>query len=197
MSIRKNSVNSNETSWSSHRKRNDYVSNAELLSALLEHGRNVKEATARKAEKPRVPTYVAECIIKIATRLAYRPNFKNYTFRDEMISDGIENAFTAVKTFDPAKSQNPFAYFTQIIWWAFVRRIHTEKKYLYTKYAASRQAELLDMMSDSQVGDEERYGGTLAYGEWSQEQMNKFMEDFEQRLRDKKKERIDKPKKSV
>ena len=117
-----------------------------------------------------------------------------------MIADGIENAINAVKSFDSKKSQNPFAYFTQIIWWAFVRRIQAEKKYLYTKYAVSRRAELLDMTSGSQDGDDNRYQGTLAYGEWSQEQMDRFMDDFEKRLSEKKgdkKEKIDKKKKTV
>lgn len=184
----------------STKKRDNYVSNADFFKALNEYSARVSEAASKGKENPVIPTYVAECIIKIATHLAYRPNFKNYTFRDEMIADGIENAINAVKSFDSKKSQNPFAYFTQIIWWAFVRRIQAEKKYLYTKYAVSRRAELLDMTSGSQDGDDNRYQGTLAYGEWSQEQMDRFMDDFEKRLSEKKgdkKEKIDKKKKTV
>ncbi len=168
------------------KKRENYVSNAEFFKALVEYRECAMTAIKNDSKIPMIPNYIAECIIKIATHLAYRPNFKNYTFRDEMIADGIENAINAVKTFDLNKSQNPFAYFTQIIWWAFVRRIQTEKKYLYTKYVVSRHAELLDTTSGTQDNDDGRYQSTLAYGEWSQEQMNKFIGDFEAKLREKK-----------
>lgn len=184
----------------STKKREDYVSNADLFKALNDYSDRVVAAVQKGEDTPTIPTYIAECIIKIATRLAYRPNFKNYTFRDEMIADGIENAINAVKSFDSKKSQNPFAYFTQIIWWAFVRRIQSEKKYLYTKYVVSRRAELLDMTSGSQEGDDSRYQGSLAYGEWSQEQMDRFMDDFEKKLSEKKgdkKVKIDKKKRVI
>jgi len=180
----------------STRKKIEYVNNQDLFEALVKYSA-VRSETPD--DPPRVPNYIAECIMKIATHLAYRPNFSNYTFRDEMISDGIENALSAVKTFDPLKSERPFAYFTQVIWWAFVRRIQIEKKYLYTKYAVSRRAELLDMTSDSQgVEGEDRHAGSLMYGEWSKEQMDKFMDDFEKRVAERKKgKKIDKRKKTV
>jgi len=72
--------------------------------------------------------------LMIATRLSNKPNFASYTFRDDMISDAIENCILYMHNFDPKKSQNPFAYFTQIIHYAFIRRIEREKKYSYTKY---------------------------------------------------------------
>ena len=71
--------------------------------------------------------------LKIATHLSYKPNFVNYMFRDDMISDGIENCVQYIHNFDPAKSKNPFAYFTQIIHYAFLRRIQKEKKQLDIK----------------------------------------------------------------
>ena len=111
-----------------------YVKNADLYAAMVEYRKTVVEAKTLEKEKPRVPIYIGECIMKIATHLAYKPNFSNYTFRDEMISDGIENCLQYIDNFDPGKSQNPFAYFTQIIYFAFIRRIQKEKKYLYTKY---------------------------------------------------------------
>ena len=79
-------------------------------------------------ERPKVPEYIGECILKIANGLSNRPNFINYTYKDEMISDGIENCLQYIYNFNPKKSKNPFAYFTQIIYYAFIRRIQKEKK---------------------------------------------------------------------
>jgi hypothetical protein len=160
-------------------KKKHYVNNKELYAAMVEFKAKVFEHQAAGKQLPRVPHYVGECIMKIATHLAYRPNFANYTFRDEMISDGIENCLTYIKNFDPAKSQNPFAYFTQIIYFAFIRRIQKEKKHLYTKYAAIEYANLMGETSDSQSGDKTTYDTDIKYGEWSKEQMEKFMGDFE------------------
>jgi hypothetical protein len=110
-----------------------YVNNAELLAALIEYRKKIAEAHESGEAEPRVPEYVGKCILQIATHLSYKPNFLNYTYREEMISDGIENCIQYVKNFDPDKSKNPFAYFTQIIWYAFLRRIQKEKKQNYVK----------------------------------------------------------------
>merc|ERR1711991_492862 len=90
---------------------------------------------AKKDGKPQPPitNYIGECFLKIANHLSYRPNFINYTYREEMISDGIENCLQYVHNFNPEKSDNPFAYFTQIIYYAFLRRIQKEKKQLEIK----------------------------------------------------------------
>ena len=83
--------------------------------------------------QPPITNYIGECFLKIANHLSYRPNFINYTYRDEMISDGIENCLQYVHNFNPDKSNNPFAYFTQIIYYAFLRRIQKEKKQSHVK----------------------------------------------------------------
>jgi hypothetical protein len=111
-----------------------YVDNKKFLQALIEYRQLVDEAAARGEEAPVVSRYIGECFIKIATHLSYKSNFINYTFKDDMISDGIENCLTAVVKFDPSKSSNPFAYYTQIIYFAFIRRIQKEKKQQATKY---------------------------------------------------------------
>jgi len=160
-----------------------YVNNKELFAAMCEFRDSVKKAEEEQTDKPRVPIYVGESIMKIATHLAYRPNFSNYTFRDEMISDGIENCLQYIDNFNPAKSHNPFAYFTQIIYFAFIRRIQKEKKYLYTKYAAIERANIMDETAElhqSEKGSGVRYASEIQYGEWGQEQMETFMNDFEQ-----------------
>lgn len=105
-----------------------YVNNADFLAAIKEYRAKVHEAREAGQEKPLVSNYIGECLLKIATHLSYKPNFINYTFKDEMISDGIENCLMYIDNFDPSKSSNPFAYFTTIIGYAFIRRIQKEKK---------------------------------------------------------------------
>ena len=105
-----------------------YVNNPDFLAALKEHKIKCKEAADAGLEKPQASNYIGECILKIANHLSYKPNFINYTYREEMISDGIENSLMYMDNFDPEKGSNPFAYFTQIIFFAFIRRIQKEKK---------------------------------------------------------------------
>ena len=110
-----------------------YVNNKEFLEAMIAWREKCAEAKKKDKEQHPVTNYIGECFLKIATHLSYRPNFINYTYRDEMISDGIENCLQYVKNFNPEKSQNPFAYFTQIIYYAFLRRITKEKKQTHVR----------------------------------------------------------------
>ena len=116
------------------RKRSEhYVNNKEFLAALIKHREDREIAEIQGKEKPRIPRYIGECFLKIATHLSFKPNFVNYMFKEDMISDGIENCVQYIHNFNPEKSQNPFAYFTQIIHYAFLRRIQKEKKQLEIK----------------------------------------------------------------
>jgi DNA-directed RNA polymerase specialized sigma24 family protein len=115
-------------------KEKHYVNNEHFLEEMVVFREAVKEAKETDGERPRVPEYIGECLFKIATHLARKPNFANYTFKEDMVSDGIENCLLYIDNFDPEKSKNPFAYFTQIIYYAFLRRIQKEKKHLYIKY---------------------------------------------------------------
>jgi len=115
------------------KKSEHYVNNKELLQALIVYREKVADAKEKNLPKPRITNYLGECFLKIATHLSYKPNFVNYMFRDDMISDGIENCVQYIHNFDPEKSRNPFAYFTQIIHYAFLRRIQKEKKQLDIK----------------------------------------------------------------
>ena len=131
----------------SKKKSEHYVNNKELLEALIVYRSKVEKSFMEingreptKADrsqhwpgKPQITNYLGECFLKIATHLSYKPNFVNYMFRDDMISDGIENCVQYIHNFDPEKSKNPFAYFTQIIHYAFLRRIQKEKKQLEIK----------------------------------------------------------------
>ena len=112
-----------------NKKKNEhYVDNAKFLEAMKEYKLLCEKAEKKGKERPPVTNYIGGCFLKIANHLSYRPNFINYTYKEDMISDGIENCLQYVANFDPEKSSNPFAYFTQIIYYAFIRRIQKEKK---------------------------------------------------------------------
>ena len=131
-----------------------YVDNKEFLVAITEYRERVQAAKAAGVQKPRVTEYLGECMVKIANHLAYKSNFVNYTFRDEMILDGIENCITYIDNFDPEKSKNPFAYFTQITYYAFIRRIQKEKKQMDTKKKFIGSLDMQElMMSDADGND--------------------------------------------
>lgn len=132
-----------------------YIDNKEFLQSLIDFKKLVKKAERNSEERPQVPDYIGDCFIKIANHLAYKSNFINYSFREDMILDAIENCLIYMDNFDPKKSTNPFAYFTQITYYAFVRRIQKEKKHLQTKY---RYIESLDVDSIiRQAHDEGEY----------------------------------------
>ena len=126
------------------KKRKHYVNNPDLLKALGDYRTKCLEYDALGKEHPIVPNYIGECFMKIAEGLSHKPNFIGYTYRDEMVADGIENCIMYFRNFDPDKSINPFAYFTQIIYYAFLRRIAKEKKQLYVKYKSTEQFGVLD-----------------------------------------------------
>jgi DNA-directed RNA polymerase specialized sigma subunit len=141
-------LSTNKIQKSSH-----YVDNKKFLQALIEYRQSVDEASAKGEDPPIVSKYIGECFIKIATHLSYKSNFINYTFKDDMISDGIENCLTAVAKFDPAKSSNPFAYYTQVIYFAFIRRIQKEKKQQATKYKLMENMDIDALISQEQDGE--------------------------------------------
>jgi hypothetical protein len=168
----------------------NYVNNKDFLAALVSYQQLVRESNEQGTSRPRVPNYIGECIMKISTHLARKPNFINYTFKDEMIADGIENCLQYIDNFDPEKSSNPFAYFTQIIWYAFIRRIQKEKKVLYTKYKLIEHVNLMNISSDTQDHDNTvDFNDNIKMSEWSEEYMNTFMSDFEDNKRRKIKKR--------
>lgn len=121
---------------------------------MVDYKNKVKQAEENNTEKPLVSNYLGECFLKIATHLSYKANFINYTYRDDMISDGIENCLVAVNKFDPEKSSNPFAYYTQIIYFAFVRRIQKEKKQQDTKYKMMENIDFDKFLSNSDGNEE-------------------------------------------
>mgnify|MGYP005708054691 FL=1 len=133
-----------------------YVDNKKFLQAMIEYRDKCRKAEEKNRKKPDVTNYIGECFLKIANHLSYRPNFINYTYRDDMISDGIENCLQYMNNFDPDKSDNPFAYFTQIIYYAFIRRIQKEKKQMQVKAKIIANTGVENMM-DQLEGDDAQY----------------------------------------
>jgi hypothetical protein len=116
------------------KKLKHYINNEEFLTEMNSWKKVVNKALKKKQPIPPVTNYIGECFMKIAEHLSQRPNFINYPFREDMISDGVENCLQYAHNFDDSKSKNPFSYFTQIIYFAFLRRIEKEKKQAYIKY---------------------------------------------------------------
>jgi hypothetical protein len=136
-----------------------YVNNKEFLHALIVYRNKVKEAKENGNTKPRITNYLGECFLKIATHLSYKPNFVNYMFKDDMICDGIENCVQYIHNFDPEKSSNPFAYFTQVIHYAFLRRIQKEKKQLEIKQ------KIIERTGYDEVFVADEHGDTTSYNQ--------------------------------
>ena len=170
----------NENIMAEKKKNAHYVDNKKLLAAMIEFRNSVIEAKENDKPRPRIPNYIGECIMKISEHLSYRPNFINYTYKDEMISDGIENCLLYIDNFNPEKSKNPFAYFTQIIYYAFIRRMQKEKKQTYVKYKSLERHVLEDDILEA--------GGVTkkSYLEFMQNNMSGFIEDFEKSQKVKK-----------
>lgn len=164
--------------------RNHYVNNADLLRTIEEYKSNCNKAVQEGTTKPKIPDYIGKCLMLIAENLSHKPNFISYTFRDEMIADGIENCVMYFDNFDPKKSKNPFAYFTQIIYFAFIRRIHKEKKQLYVKYKSTEHVGVLDEFEQFEL--DEMGGGSRQFEQY--ENISEFIENYEKtKLKKKKK----------
>ena len=154
------------------RKRSEhYVNNKEFLAALTHYQSEVEITFIRKFgreptkndrgtrwdTKPPIPRYIGECFLKIANHLSFKPNFVNYMFKDDMVCDGIENCIQYINNFNPEKSQNPFAYFTQIIHYAFLRRIQREKKQMEIKNKILERSGFDEVFVDNNTLDGNNY----------------------------------------
>ena len=115
-------------------KENHYIDNDKFFTEMCKWKDRVIEAEEQGESRPPVTEYIGECFLKISEKLSHRPNFVNYPYREEMVSDGIENCLMYAHNFNPEKSKNPFSYFTQMIYYAFLRRIEREKKQSYVKF---------------------------------------------------------------
>ncbi len=166
----------------------NYINNDDFLEAMIKYKQEIKQAEMDDLEKPAVPSYIGECFLLIAERLSYRPNFINYAFKEDMISDGIENCLQYVHNFDPEKSKNPFAYFTQIIYWAFVRRIQKEKKHLYVKYKEMERLHYLEDNIDQSEHSKGEYMTEVASNDM-RHMIGEYIADFEEKKKAKRKKK--------
>ena len=153
-----------------------YVNNKEFLEAVTVYRNAVIKAREAEDPRPRVPNYIGECFLKIATHLSYKPNFVNYMFREDMICDGIENCLQYIDNFDPEKSTNPFAYFTQIIYYAFLRRIQKEKKQLEIK------GKILERSGYDEVMHTDSYDGSMTGMNASHSDMGSIKENIQTKI---------------
>jgi hypothetical protein len=154
----------------------DYINNTDFYDALVEY----KSKCVPGSPKPKVPEYIGECFMKIAENLAKRPNYFGYSFKDEMILDAIENMLLYCHNFDPKKSSNPFAYFTQIAWYAFLRRIAKEKKQQYIKY---KSTELFGILDEEEINELNEIGNQQFQ---VYDNLYQFIEEYEGALLKKK-----------
>lgn len=166
-----------------------YVDNKQLYQVLVEYKLKRLEAKQQNKPEPPIPNYVGHCLLQIANRLSYKPNFANYMFREEMIGDGIENCINYLNNFDPDKSKNPFAYFTQIIYYAFLRRIDREKRQLYVKHKALENSMIMNELAES--GEDTEATITVNI---DTDYMNDFVTTFEGKVEERKQKRISKRK---
>lgn len=161
----------------------NYVDNKKLFTEMTKYSTAVKLAKSQGKPKPQVSDYIGKSLWDIAENLSHLPHFQKYPFRDELVSEAIINCLQYIDNFDPEKSSNPFSYFTQISWYAFIRRIEKEKKYLYTKYKSIEQTEIFQTTeTDGGSGA----NSLIKYSDSARENMTDFVGKFEASL-DKKK----------
>jgi len=165
----------------------EYVNNADLLASIVKHKVAIVEAESCGDDKPQISNYIGTCILKIATKLANRPNFINYSYKDEMILDGIENCIQYFDNFDPAKSSNPFSYFTTIIWYAYLRRIDKEKKQSYIRGKLIRDTTIESFETQGHDDGDDFQNSYIGF----MQQHGTFDDGFEERQKKKRKKKKD------
>jgi hypothetical protein len=156
-----------------------YINNKDFYKAICEHLDKVNAARENDEPPPQVSEYIGLCILQIANKLANRSNFANYPFREELISDAIVNCLLYIDRFNP-EYKNPFAYYTQVAWNAFIQRIEKEHTNLYTKYKQIEDKLLYD------IHDEDKIHITKYGTDYSDEMMREFMDKFETKKAAKK-----------
>jgi DNA-directed RNA polymerase specialized sigma subunit len=152
----------------------NYVDNKAFLAEIIAYKKQVSKS---KGKRVAIPDSLAMYFVKIADKLSSKGNFLNYSFKEDMVSDGIENCIQYVNNFDPKKSSNPFSYFTQIIYYAFVRRIKKEKKQMYVKYKS---------FINSDLSENEEIVNMLQANDCLKEYKQEFIHNFEQSIEQRK-----------
>jgi hypothetical protein len=170
-----------------------YVNNQEFYQEIVKYRAKLKKAREEGKEDPRIPDSIGLAIWKIAEKLSTKPCFAGYSFREEMIADGVENCILYFKDYDPDWGQdknpgyapNPFAYFTQVIYYAFLRRISKEERNRYIIYKNFQ--EVMCNNSDMNLlidGEDNHLMPSQMY-----DNINTFMSRFEEKEEKKKQKR--------
>lgn len=153
------------------------MDNKKFYDDIVEYKKEVEKAESEGREIPQIPDCIGLAIYNIAHGRSVEFRFRNYPFLEEMIADGYTDCVRGLLKFDPQKTQNPFAYFSQVVFFAFVRRIKAEKKYLYTKFKSIENTRseyyLTEHQADMQSGED------IKSSESTQEYMNRFIADYE------------------
>lgn len=176
-----------------------YIDNNKFYEALKEHKAKVKASLENNKPPPKISNYIGQCISDIANNMIRMqrsdktgPAFLGYSFTSEMVMDGIENSIQYLHNFDPDKSKNPFAYFSKIIYYAFLRRIAKEKKQLYIKYKSAINHGIFDAItspdSSSEISSFEVFDNLVDYVEEYEKKQN---------IKKAKAEKKPKPKKNL
>lgn len=163
-----------------------YVDNEKFLEAILDYKKKADIARINDWPRPKMSNYLGSCFMKIAMKLSNSRNFINYPFKEDMISEAVHICIRYIETFDETRTQNPFAYFTQTVKYAFINQIQKEKKYLYTKYKAIQNTESFGVVSDRQQGDGGDYSNDVQYSENAKQNMMTFIKEFEDKAKEKK-----------
>ena len=171
------------------KKSTHYIDNKLFYTEMVKYHTAYQESKRLEEDRPKVPNYVGKCIMLIAQRLATRPNFVGYSYREEMIGDAIENCLRYLHNFNPEKTNNPFAYFTQIVYNAFLRRIEKEKKQLYIKHKSFENSMIMNTLVDMAPEDKSQFAAVYIN---VNEKLGELVEKFEA-----KNPVVKKPKKGV
>jgi hypothetical protein len=162
-----------------------YVDNKKFYEEIVKHQEKLQEARTAGLEDPRLSNYIGECVYKIAKNLSNKPCFMNYSYKEEMVSDGIENCILYFNDYNPNITKNPFAYFTQVIYFAFLRRINKEEKNRYIIYKNFQETIINNGHAGFLVdGDDNHAVSVNLY-----DNINDFMERFEKKEAIKKEKR--------
>lgn len=178
-----------------------YVNNAQFSEAVVQYVKHAREVQSQGLEKPQINDYVASCFLKIAEGLSHKANFVRYTYREEMMMDAVENCLKAIDNYNLETATrtgkpNAFAYFTQISWYAFLRRIEREKKQQEIKMRYLTESGIEDLISEESQNDD-AFRQTQAFVDELRgridivKESDKSVKTYEKGQRQKRKRKVD------
>lgn len=178
-----------------------YVNNAQFSEAVVEYVKHAREVESQGLDKPQINDYIASCFLKIAEGLSHKANFVRYTYREEMMMDAVENCLKAIDNYNLETATrtgkpNAFAYFTQISWYAFLRRIEREKKQQDIKMRYLTESGIEDLISEESQNDD-AFRQTQAFVDELRgridivKESDKVIKDYEKGQRQKRKRKVD------